>query len=140
MVLANRNSFKPMQLVVTGEAESWLPALGQIVGKRWLHPRKVRSDHELLEVVRAGQADAAVLDDDSPWDIDVLRLLRLIRQANSSLPVVVVTEHTDRAWLENALRLAVTSVVVKPLELEQLLRQIHAIMSRMESLLRRKEL
>jgi two-component system, NtrC family, response regulator AtoC len=140
MVLANRDSSKPMQLVVTGEAESWLPALGQIVGKRLLHPRKVRSDHELLEVVCAGQADAAVLDDDSPWDIDVLRLLRLIRQANASLPVVVVTEHTDRAWLENALRLAATSVVVKPLELEQLLRQIYAIMSSMETLLRRKEL
>lgn len=139
MVLADNSRLKPLQLVVTGEAETWLPALGQIVGQRWLHPRRVRSDHELLEVVRSGQADAAVLDDETPWDLDVLRLLRLIRQVNRSLPVVVVTEHTDRAWLEHALRLAATSVVVKPLELEQLLRQIHTIMSRMERLLRGKE-
>jgi DNA-binding NtrC family response regulator len=131
MVWAPDEHFKPLELVVTGEAESWMPALGKIVGPRWLHPRRVRSDHELLEVVRAGRADAAVLDDESPWDIDVLGLLRLVRQMDPSLPVVVVTHHTERQWMESALRLAAYSVVVKPLALEELLRQIHGIMQRL---------
>ena len=126
----------PLELVVTGEAESWLPALGKIVGPRWLHTRRVRSDHELLEVVRFGQADAAVLDDESPWDIDVLRLLRLIRQLDAALPVVVVTARRDRRWMEDALRLRAFSVVVKPLELEPLLQQIHGIMLRLSRVLR----
>jgi two-component system phosphoglycerate transport system response regulator PgtA len=130
----------PLELVVTGEAEDWLPALGQIVGPRFLHTRRVRSDHELLEVVRTGQADAAVLDDDAPWDVDVLRLLRMIRRVNARLPVVVVTKHTDRQWLEDALSLAAHSVVAKPLELEELLRQVHGVMTRLARMLRQPPL
>jgi two-component system phosphoglycerate transport system response regulator PgtA len=132
----NNNAEHPLELVVTGEAEDWLPALSKIVGPRYLHTRRVRSDNELLEVVRTGQADAAVLDDDSPWDLDVLRLLRMIRRLDARLPVVVVTQHTDRRWLEDALQLAAHSVVVKPLELEELLRQVHGVMSRLTRMLR----
>lgn len=139
MVWAPNNPIRPFELVVTGEAEDWLPALGKIVGPRFVHPRRVRSDHELLEVVRAGSADAAVLDDASGWDIDVLRLLRLVRQLDEALPVVVVTEHTERPWLEDALRLTVYSVVVKPLAFEELLRQIHGIMRRLDHMLRESE-
>lgn len=139
MVLASNSEMKPLKLVVTGEAESWLPALGQIVGPRYLHARRVRSDHELLEVVRTGSADAAVLDDESAWDIDVLRLLRMVRRLDKGLPVVVVTSHTDRLWLENALQLAVFSVVVKPLALEELIRQIHGIMDRLNKMLHQRE-
>jgi two-component system phosphoglycerate transport system response regulator PgtA len=128
----------PLELVVTGEAEDWLPALGKIVGPRFLHTRRVRSDHELIEVVRKGQADAAVLDDDAPWDVDVLRLLRMIRRVNARLPVVVVTQHTDRQWLEDALSLAAHSVVAKPLELEELLRQVHGVMARLTRMLRQQ--
>ena len=139
MVLASNSEMKPLKLVVTGEAESWLPALGQIVGPRYLHARRVRSDHELLEVVRTGSADAAVLDDESAWDIDVLRLLRMVRRLDKGLPVVVVTSHTDRIWLENALQLAAFSVVVKPLALEELIRQVHGIMDRLNKMLRQRE-
>ena len=130
------SNIDPLELVVTGEAESWLPALGKIVGPRWRRTRRVRNDHELLEVVRFGQADAAVLDDERPWDIDMLRLMRRIRRLDAALPVVLVTHHTDRRWLEDALRLRVYSVVVKPLELEQLLQQIHGIMLRLRRVLR----
>ncbi|MCD4823667.1 MAG: response regulator [Phycisphaerae bacterium] len=138
MVWAPNAEQKPLELVVTGEAESWLPALRQIVGPQLLHARRVRSDHELLEVVRAGQADAAVLDDESPWDLEVLPMLRMIRRLDQLLPVVIVTAHTDRQWMENALQLAAYSVVVKPLELEPLLRQIHGIMLRLSQMLREK--
>jgi two-component system C4-dicarboxylate transport response regulator DctD len=139
MVWAPNLNIEPLELVVTGQAVSWLPALRQIVGPRWLHTRNVRSDHELLEVVRSGQADAAVLDDESLWDLDVLPMLRMIRRLDANLPVVVVTDHTDRQWLENALRLAAFSVVVKPLELEELLRQIHGIMLRLARMLRQEQ-
>ena len=139
MVWVENTGIKPLGLVLTGEAEGWMPVLGRIVGPRWLHTRRVRDDRELLEVVRTGEADAAVLDDGSDWDVDILSLLRMIRQMDQQLPVVIVTDHTDRQWLEDALRLAAYSVVVKPLELEELLRQIHGIMLRLSDVLHRKE-
>ena len=75
MVAARNKPRAPLNLVVTGEAEAWLPALEQIVGPRWLALRRVRGDRELLRVVESGAADAAVLDDAADWRVDVLQLL-----------------------------------------------------------------
>ena len=126
----------PFGLVVTGEAESWLPAVEQIVGPNVVVPYKVNDNKELLEVVRSGVADAAVLDDGADWQMDILQILRMIRRLDSLLPVVVVTSRSDRRLLEGALRLTAFSVVAKPLELEEFLRQIRRIMVRLDEFLR----
>ena len=126
----------PMGLAVTGEAQWWLPALETIIGPKLLKPVQVDSDRELLDVVRSGAVDAAVLDDEAQWSVDVLKLLRMIRRLDSDLPVVVVTKRNDRRLLEDALRLTAFSVVVKPLALEELLRQIQRMMARIDRRLR----
>ena len=136
MVAAANEPRSPLGLVVTGEAESWLPALELIVGPEVVVPYKVKSDRELLDVVQSGVADAAVLDDEAAWSIDVLRLLRMIRRLDAMFPVVVVTARSDRRLLEDALRLAAFSVVVKPLAFEELLRQIQRMMVRMDEIFR----
>ena len=129
----------PFSLVVTGEAEGWLPAIHRIVGSEYIVPKRVSDDRELLDVVGSGQADAAVLDDAAQWHLDALQLLRMIRRVNRTLPVVVVTGRRDRHWLEDALRLTAFSVVTRPLELEELLRQIARMMHRLDETLRRGE-
>lgn len=120
-----------MNLVVTGEAQWWLPALQQIVGPSLLTTYKARSDIELMDTVRSGIADAAVLDEDVDWAGDVMNLLRLIRRFDATLPVVIVTRKTDRRVLEDALRLTAFSVVAKPMALEEFLRQIQRMMMRL---------
>jgi len=137
MVTVRQRDRAPFSLVVTGEAETWLPALHRIVAPKYLVARRVHDDRELLDVVAAGAADAAVLDDAADWVRDVLWLLRMIRRVNNTLPVVVVTGRRDRHWLENALRLAAFSVVTRPLQLEELLRQIQRMMVRLDEMLRR---
>ncbi len=136
MVLGLKDRKGPFSLVVSGEAESWRAALEQIVGPQWLRTYHVHDDRQLLEVVESGVADAAVLDDAAEWHNDVLQLLRMIRRVDAALPVVVLTSRRDRRWLEHALRLAAFSVVVKPLELEELLRQIRRMMLRIDAMLR----
>ena len=136
MVISSRQHKNPFSLVVTGEAQLWQTALERIVGPQWLRTYQVRSDSELLDVVASGVADAAVLDDETDWRLDILQLLRMIRRLDEVLPVVVVTRHRDRRYLENALRLAAFSVVVKPLELEELLRQVQRMMARIDQMLR----
>jgi CheY-like chemotaxis protein len=97
---------------------------------RFFHDRR-----ELLGGTRV-VADAAVLDDQVDWELNVLQVLRMIRRVDSMLPVVVITGRTERRWLEDALRLAVFSVVSRPLEFEELLRQIQRMMARIDGLLR----
>jgi DNA-binding NtrC family response regulator len=136
MVAAIHRDKPPFSLLVTGEAVSWLPAIEQIVSPRYLVTRRIRGDEELLSVVETGGADAAVLDDSAEWELDILQLLRMIRRLDALLPVVVVTGRPDRHWLEDALRLAAFSVVTRPLELEELLRQIQRMMQRLDEMLR----
>ena len=137
MVAALNKPREPFGLAVSGEAETWQPALEMIVGPEWLRTYYVENDRELLTVVERGLVDAAVLDDSAQWGLDVLQVLRLIRRVDAMLPVVVLTTRRDRRWLEHALRLAVFSVVVKPLELEELLRQIQRMMVHIDVIMRR---
>ncbi|MCJ7543876.1 MAG: hypothetical protein MUP47_04815 [Phycisphaerae bacterium] len=129
----------PFSLVVSGEAEGWLPSLRRIVGPQWLTAYQVDSDSQLLEVVESGLADAAVLDEAARWSVDVIHLLRMVRRVDALLPVVVVTSRNDRRLLEEAMRLAAFSVVTRPLALEELLRQIHRMMLRLDQMLRERD-
>jgi DNA-binding NtrC family response regulator len=54
----------------------------------------------------------------------------MIRRVDPRLPVVIVSRHNERRWLEDALRLAAFSVLNKPLQFEPLLRQIWRMMDR----------
>lgn len=136
MVAAINERKHPFSLVVTGEAESWQPALEQIVGRQWLVTYRVGGRDELLQVVRSGMVDAAVLDDTPGLGIDAMQMLRLIRRVDAILPVVIVSRQVDRRLMENALKLAAFSVVQRPLELEELLRQLRRMMTRLDAMLR----
>ncbi len=125
----------PIGLVLTGEAQSWQPALEEIVGPDLLTAYRVQSERELIEVVQSGLADAAVLDEDVEWHMDVLQMLRMIRRVDAVLPVVVLSRRQDRIWMEDALNLAAFSVVTKPLQLETLLRQVQRVMNRINQML-----
>jgi DNA-binding NtrC family response regulator len=126
----------PFGLVVSGEAGDYADALAQIVGPRWLQTYKVDSGGEVLSLVQAGVADAVVLDE-AVTEIDVLALLRMVHRLNEALLVVLLAVSPDRRRLEEALRLAAFSVVAKPLRLEELLVQIHRMMVRIDTTVRR---
>ena len=137
MVLTTRQRDRPgpFGLAVTGEGEQYLQALRLIVGPTWLRTYQVDSDREVIQLVRSGKADALLLDEEA-IAVDGLKLLRTIRRFSDSMLVVLLTEHTERRWLEEALRLAAFSVVIKPLRLEEMLVQIHRMMVRLDAVLR----
>ena len=118
-------------MVVTGEAGQWYPALSKLVGSRLLHTRLAADDRELLDIVGEGKMDLAVLDEEASSEVDIMRLLRIIRRLDQNVAIVLVTRQTDRRWLEDALELAAFSVLVKPLEFEVLLRQLHGVMMKL---------
>ena len=137
--VARRRRSSPFTLVVSGEAGEYVDALAKIIGPHWLETYMARSDQEVLQLVRAGRADAVVLDEEAA-ELELLKLLRIIRRLNQAMLVVLLTGRADRRWLEEALRLAAFSVVSKPLQLEELLLQIHRMMSRLDAALRQAEL
>ena len=105
MVAAANDLRRPLALAVSGEAEDWLPAVEAIVGQRYLITYRVQRDWELIEVVREGLADAAVLDEEVHWPLSAMQVLRIVRRVRPALPVVMLARQPDRRWLEDALRL-----------------------------------
>jgi DNA-binding response OmpR family regulator len=136
--LEHNSRFVRLSLLVSGEAGDYAEALRMIVGPGLIQTHRVQSGGEMLEMVRQGQADAVVLDEEA-MHADALKLLRTIRRLNEALLVVMLTCRSDRRWLEECLRLAAFSVVSKPLQLEELLLQIHRMMTRMDESIRRAE-
>ncbi len=122
---------EPLELVVTGESEYWLEALGQIVGSQWLRVRVVRDGEALLHAIGTTRVDAAVIDDHARGVDSPDLLIRQIRRVRPSMPLVLVSDRSDRQGLEDAMRLAVYSVLARPVGFETLLRQIHGIMHRL---------
>ena len=136
MVAAPNERKGPLGLVVTGEARGWQDALDKIVGPSYVRTYRVRGRNELLSMVQHRVADAAVLDDSGELGLDIIQMLRMIRRVDPMLPVVIVTGQPNRRLLEDALRLAAFSVVSRPLELEELLRQVWRMMTRLDEMLR----
>ena len=135
MIPTQHKSDSPFRLVVTGQATDWAPALSRLIGPRYVELHRVDSNRDLMDVVQSHQADAAVVDDQVDWANDGLKLLRMIRRVDVDLPVLIVTRHHDRQFLQSALQLHAYSVVSGPLGFEQLLRQIYGMMQRMEQVL-----
>ncbi len=115
-------------MVVTGEAGQWGPALSKLVGSRLLHMMQAADDRELLDIVGSGRTDLAVIDEEASRDVGLMRLVRIIRRLDEHVAIVLVTNHAERRWLEDALDLAAFSVLGKPLQFEALLRQLHGVM------------
>ncbi len=126
----------PFGLVTSGEANEYAEAVSRIVGPRLIETYTVNSEDEVLRVVQASLADAIILDEEVT-EVSPLALLRMIRSLDESLLVVLLTSQADPRRLTEAMRLAAFSVVIKPLELEELLLQIHRMMKRLETRLRK---
>lgn len=120
---------RPLALVVSGEAARHDEALRKLLGPAMLVTYRAGGPDELVEIVRRGRADAAVLDTEGEPH-ELLKTLRIIRRVDAMLPVILVASQVSRRFLEDALRLAAFSVAHKPLEREELLMQLRRIFER----------
>ncbi|NQU76527.1 MAG: response regulator [Planctomycetes bacterium] len=120
---------RPLGLVISGEARRHAENLRKLLAPGLVDMLDAPSMSELLMWVQRGLADVAVVDSDHD-DRELLNTLRIIRQVNSAMPVVLVVRNITRRFLEGALRLEAFSIVHKPLEREELLIQLWRIVER----------
>lgn len=102
----------------------WVDRLAARLRPARLTVHRTASGTDALDVVRRGRLSFAVLDT-YPHDVGGLGLLRRIRSIDAALPCVLVTERTDRRYLQRALDLKAYSVVTTPVD-ESILRELIA--------------
>jgi two-component system response regulator QseB len=92
---------------------------------RLLDFETVRSGAEAVARINAGGVDVQLLDLGLP-DMDGLEVLRLLRDSQRSVPVIVITARSDPHDRQMALDLGVAEYLTKPFDWAQLWAAIDA--------------
>jgi CheY-like chemotaxis protein len=116
--------FQPIVLVVDdNELERKL--VGKVLDEELCELIFAKSGTEALALLRKVRPDLILLDVDMP-DIDGLETLRRLKQSPhlSSIPVVMVTGHSEKDMVVRCLRAGAIDFAVKPLERVNLLKKV----------------
>ena len=82
---------------------------------------------EAMQRVRQNRFDAVVTDLEMP-EMDGIALTREIRQQFSSLPVMVMTGHSDEEYRESAFRAGAKEFLSKPFDIPDLIRKLQKML------------
>lgn len=109
-------------LLVDDEA-AYVDVLANRLGKRGFEVKKAYTSPEALLVLRTQQFDVAVLDLKMP-DMDGIEVLKIAKQVNPDLQVIMLTGHGSAAACEQGLALGAFDYLMKPCEFETLVEKI----------------
>lgn len=84
---------------------------------------------DALSKISAFHPDLMLVDWDLP-ELDGLELVRQVRERGESVPIILITERTERARVLEAIREGVNNVVVKPFTPEAMAKRIQDTMTR----------
>lgn len=85
-----------------------------------------------LSIINTHPLSLAILDLDMPG-MDGMELLRLIRQENSALPVLIMTGRVDELCMSNCADLNVQGYLVKPVDIPVLIEKIREIIQPLQT-------
>ena len=75
---------------------------------------------EAYEIYKSNNPDIILSDIHMP-KIDGIEFVKNIRKENRTIPIVMITAHTDRKYLLEAVELHMEKYIVKPIEIDELL-------------------
>ncbi|MEE2972069.1 MAG: response regulator [Planctomycetota bacterium] len=85
--------------------------------------------HDALSKITAFQPDLMLVDWDLP-ELDGLELVRRVRERGESIPIILITERTERSRILEAIHEGVNNVVAKPFTAEVMIKRIQDTMTR----------
>lgn len=80
---------------------------------------EARNGQEAYEIYEDKQPDIILSDIHMPV-MDGLELVKKIRETNRNIPIVMITAHTDKEYLLEAVELHMEKYIVKPVDIDEL--------------------
>jgi len=114
-------------VLVVDDNESIREVLAVILSGSGYRCESAKNGVEAMQRVRQARFDAVVTDLEMP-EMDGIALTREIRQHFSSLPVMVMTGHSDEEHRETAFRVGAREFLGKPFDLPDLIRKLHGML------------
>ena len=113
-----------IRLLLVDDEIPYADVLANRLGKREFDVQKAYTSPEALLILRTQQFDVAVLDLKMP-DMDGIELLKIAKQVDPSLQVIMLTGHGSAEACEKGLALGAYDYLMKPCELDTLVEKIH---------------
>jgi DNA-binding NtrC family response regulator len=116
-------SMDKIRVLLVDDEAAYVDVLANRLGKRGFDVKKAYTSPEALLVLRTQQFDVAVLDLKMP-DMDGIEVLKIAKQVNPDLQVIMLTGHGSAAACEQGLALGAFDYLMKPCEFETLVEKI----------------
>jgi len=116
-------SMDKIRVLLVDDEAAYVDVLANRLGKRGFDVKKAYTSPEALLVLRTQQFDVAVLDLKMP-DMDGIEVLKIAKQVNPNLQVIMLTGHGSAAACEQGLALGAFDYLMKPCEFETLVEKI----------------
>jgi len=112
-----------IRLLLVDDETAYADVLANRLGKRGFNVQKAYTSPEALLILRTQQFDVAVLDLKMP-DMDGIELLKIAKQVDPFLQVIMLTGHGSAEACEKGLALGAYDYLMKPCELDTLVEKI----------------
>jgi CheY-like chemotaxis protein len=119
----------PYSLLITDDDDAFRETLRNIFEPEGFHTLLAHSGEEALDILREQQVHLALLDQNLPR-MTGLETLRIIRQANAILPVILMTAQNTQHLLREALSAHAFCVMSKPVTRSVVVYTVHQALSR----------
>jgi len=114
-------------ILVVDDNESIREVLAVILSGSGYRCESAKNGVEAMQRVRQARFDAVVTDLEMP-QMDGIALTREIRQQFSSLPVMILSGHTDDDSRETAFRAGAREFLSKPFDIPDFIRKLHGML------------
>jgi len=114
-------------ILVVDDNENIREVLAVILSGSGYRCESAKNGLDAMQRVRQSRFDAVVTDLEMP-EMDGIALTREIRQQFSSLPVMVMTGHSDEEHRESAFRAGAKEFLSKPFDIPDLIKKLHGML------------
>jgi DNA-binding response OmpR family regulator len=112
-----------IRILLVDDEAVYVDVLANRLGKRGFDVTKAYTSPEALLVLRTQQFDVAVLDLKMP-DMDGIEVLKIAKQVDPTLQVIMLTGHGSAEACDQGLALGAFDYMMKPCEFEALVDKI----------------
>ena len=129
----NRAKEGAIRLLLVDDEEAYVNVLANRLRKRGFEVAKAHSGTEALQKMRRNEFDLAVLDLKMP-DMDGIEVLKILKLMEPRMQVIMLTGHGSAAACKQGLELGAFDYLMKPCELDALVKKIQAAFLKKEQL------
>ena len=133
----SRHSSESYSLLITDDDRAFRESLGGIFETEGFHTFLAGSGEEAIDIIRDQQVHLALLDQHMPR-LTGLETLRILRQMNALLPVILLTGESTEHLMREALSAQAFCVMTKPVSRSIVVHTVHRAIGRYFESLRRQ--